>query len=107
MKVEASLPYERGGVVYLWKCLDKLYHKLPFIAILVFSFLALYKACKRTRKGFTKRETARTGLQILFTMPPKSIQLLSYLDANFKVLRSLKSELWMNFYTVNLQVVLL
>lgn len=89
-KVDASLPYEYGGIVYLWKCLDELYHKLPFISILIFSFLALYKACKGTRKEFTRRETARTGLQILFTMSPKSLQLLSYLDANFKSIKKLK-----------------
>lgn len=90
--MEASLPHEYGGIVpvYLWKCLDELYHKLAFISILIFSFLALYKACKGTRKEFTRRETARTGLQILFTMSPKSLQLFSYLDTNFKSIKKPK-----------------
>lgn len=67
-KWKASLPYGYGNIVpvYLWKSINELYHKLPFIPILIFSFLALYKTCKVMRKEFIRRETARTWLQILF-----------------------------------------
>lgn len=45
---------------YLWKSVNELYHKLPFVSILIFSFLALYKTYKVMRKEITRRETART-----------------------------------------------
>lgn len=52
--------------VYLWKSIHELDHKLPFTSILIFSFLALYKACIGMRKEFTREETARTRIQTLF-----------------------------------------
>lgn len=54
---KASLPYGCGNTVpvYLWKSIDELYHKLPFLPILVFSFLALHKTCKEMRKDLSGR----------------------------------------------------
>lgn len=66
-KWKASLPYGYGNRVpaYLWKCINELYHELPFTPILIFSFLALHKTCKVMRKEFARRKTPRTWLRIL------------------------------------------
>lgn len=69
-KGKASLPYGYGNVVpvYLWKSIKELYHKLPFIPILIFSFLALHKTCKATRKAFSIRDSKNLPANLFQTL---------------------------------------
>lgn len=92
-KWTASFPYGYGNIVlvYLWKGIDELYHELPFIPILIFSFLALYKTCKAIRKSSTEERQQEVGYKSFSdARSPKGLQLSSHLDTHFKSIKKLK-----------------